>query len=556
MGFDVSWNEMFAPLRMRMEIDRHNSAMQEAQARRTKEVVDFQNKQNNDMLEFLWKAGTDNAVPPEVFAHFKDALAGPYAKMMTPQQQMALDMTITRGLYSKQDRLADEYFRIKGKRPADVQLQGSFQDDLAQQMSLISNKVQQAEYDWGLKVHKAGSSDENVIGTQPKMVPVTSFQGKEGEMHQIYGYRDMATGQIKGFDTQDSASLGLLASANKEGWSTSMATLHDFVPMKGQIGGKIVTTGEKQYNMMSGVSLTTGEFKTVKIPLGKKDSSSGLGSGGKSRLNLSPRAENVLDELNLYSAGLTDRGDMKTTAGTWTGFLDRIHEHDLSASDFSADGLPNRASKIGQDLVQMQAEGIRRHKTLFVPRFRTIDQFWPFDSYEAQDSTWSGIPCDGAMPLLVDGKRQDFWYTKDIPGVEGQHHWFDMYGRKIIGFDSVAPGTPVKTPKMPIPDPNKLGIAAGKKKLDKRAKEVGVLTLRDVLKNAFTKTPSMKESSDLATSYLENRVGENMTGDDVIKFYQDLRRIDKQLGSFVWKNVIYPIFGAPADVILDIEIGG
>lgn len=558
MGYfsGMSWNEMFAPLRMKMDVQRFKSQQQESQVRREAEIARVIDSRNNQLLGDLWKAASDPGMPREWFSHFQ-TLAKGFASMMNPQQQAALSATVARGLFSKTQAKTEEFMRIKGRRPNDLVMEGSFQEDVSQQMALIGNKVNQAEWDWGLKAFQAGGADKIPLEHQPKMVPVTSFEDKEGEMHQIYGYRDMATGQIKSFDTQTDAAVGLLGPALKDGWSMSMATTHDFVPMKGEVGGHMVTTGGEQYKMMTGVSLTTGQFKKIKIPMGKKDDpSGGAGAGsGKNRLQLDARTQDVLDEMNLGSLGSLSKGDMKTTAATWHDAIQRISEYDLSEKDFNDMGLPNVNSEVGQELLGLQAEGVRRHRALFVPRFRTIDQFWPFDSYEAQDSFWTAIPCDGAMPLIVDGKRQDFWYAKDLQGVEGQHHWFDMYGRKITGFDGFEPGTPVKNPVMPKPSVSKPGLTQAKENLDKKVKKTNPLTLRNVLKDAFTKQPSMSDKMSVVSSYMEGRVGDNMTGEDVMKLYKDLREYDKQLGNFVWKHVLYPVFGAPVDVLLDMEVG-
>jgi len=398
-----------------------------------------EDKRNNDLLGTLWKTATDEGTPPEVFQYFQK-FADSYKTTMSPQQQTALDVTIARGLYSKEDRMVDEFQRIKGKRP---QLPPEFELTPSTLQQGAEFKVAQTEYDYSLRAYLAGGKDKLSEDSAPSLVPVGTL-GEGEEMRNIYAFRNEATGQVQTIDTRADIPGELYQAAKKGGFGPTMMERYDLIPFNPQ--GKVMIIGDKQYQVFSGVKLTDGTTNVIKIPLGERPSSQ---EGKTGRMPQPPQsARNIITLLQDQSDGEVD----EKRAGAYYSWLREAKELDKISvkKEDLIEGFPKLGSDYGTTMVGFERKFNLQHPGWVVaPIYQKTEQkgfdFWLLDkaSVYLQDPKWIMFPGQGERDFFINGVRQRAWYSEEIPGV-GKHIWYNHFGQQLKDYDGVAPGTNVE----------------------------------------------------------------------------------------------------------------
>jgi hypothetical protein len=390
---------------------------------------------NNDLLSGIWKAVTDKNTSPEIAEHLRD-FADDYKRTMSRQQAQMLDITVARGLYSEGDRKRDTFKRLFKDRPT-ADLSNVPEAELIPKMTEL--KVAQAEYDVKYEnFMREGSGIEKV--KNPSLIPITSFIDKENNPHSIFGRRDPNTGMISSIDTGSDLEGDMFAKAMKEGWSPSLAAQHDFIPIPGS-KERIVSSEGKKYSVRTGVSLTDGQTKTLKIELGEDE-----GSSGKNVLSFPKRVQDTVDMLNAASSGALK----KEKYGKYGDIISQFRSlEDIGVG--KGEKYPSANSEFGSKLLGIQMLFNKNNPGVVIaPQYEnnpggSIGTAWT--GYYQEGGKYFPFPADTLTSLRVNGEEKRFWYAEKIKGQEGRHFWHDIYGRSLTQFNGIAPGSDVEDKK-------------------------------------------------------------------------------------------------------------
>jgi hypothetical protein len=420
-------------LNYQQDQERLDLARQNMEMMRKKQEQDQEYKANNDLLSGLWKAATDETVPRELFKHFQ-GIADQYAETMVPQQRALLDVTVARGLFSEEDKKIDTFERIYGKRP-----EGSFEktrdEELIPQMANL--KVAQTEYDYRLKAYLAGGKANLPEEAAPKLVPVTSYMDQAGNPHNIYARKDPNTGQTMTIDTGRDIDSGAYLKAIEKGFGPNLMAQHDFIPFPDS-AERIVSTDGRKYSMRTGVSMSDGSTKTLKIDLGEDPS-----EGSKAVLDVPANVKSTVQMLN--SAG--EGGIPEEKWGKYGGDIRSFKElEDI-----------NIGTSAGQKQYKDTLQGLQTNFLKNNPGWSiapiydkkpgsSFSRLWT--GYYQENGKYFPFPTDGLAGLTVNGEETQLWYKEKIPGVGGSHFWHDSFGRHIESLDNKPPGSIVEDPTL------------------------------------------------------------------------------------------------------------
>ena len=426
MAYDVNVSQFLTPLKQQMKLN--------AQERTNR--IEYENKQNNQMIDMLWKAATDDGTPKALFENIQ-GMAKELTRTMSPQQRTSLSAVVARGLFSKQDRMSNEYQRIKGPRPG-LNFETITMENFQQ---YAEGRVAQVEWDYGHKAYLAGGKEKLGAEATPELIPAGSFMDKEDKRHDIYAFKNSSTGQVHTLDTQTDIPGDMLAEAKKQGFGPTMIAKWNFIPFKGETS-RLITLGDTQYMMHTGVKLSTGEPHSIKIPVGPATEAS-------QRKPIQPPGQ-ALDTIN-WIENVTNGGVDIEKAGKYQGWVAQakaLQKIPVPKEQYLGD-MPDLGSDYGSAMIAFQRKFQRSHTGWAIAPItighKEAGGMWPTESlvtnYYAENAGWALFPSDGERPLLIDGKRTTFHYKERL-GKE-YHVWHDYYGKRLYEYTGVLPGTEV-----------------------------------------------------------------------------------------------------------------
>lgn len=446
MAFETSMNELFAPIRMKMDIAHERRTQEKFYADQARLRAEAENKQNNQMIDMFWKAATDEGTPRALFENIQ-GMAKELTQTMTPQQRASFSAVVARGFFSKHERLSDEYQRIKGPRP-----QVNFESITGENIQQYAEaKVSQVEYDYGHRAYLAGGKDKLGEDAIPGLVPAGSFMDKDDKRHDIYAFKNPATGLVGTIDTQTDIPGDMLNAAKKQGFGPTMMAQWNFIPFKGETS-RLVTMGDTQYMMHTGVKLSTGEPHSIKIPVGPATEAS------QTRPIQPPsQALDIVNWMENGTAGGLDAEDAGKYQG-WVKQAQALEDIPIPKGEFetfkapdgsTVEGMPKLGTMYATEMIRVQRKFQLSHPGWAVAPtrigHREAGGIWPMemfvDNYYAENAEWNLFPSDGERALLRDGKPNVYHYKERLG--EERHVWFDHYGRRLYDYTGKVPGTEV-----------------------------------------------------------------------------------------------------------------
>ena len=427
----VSINELLTPLRFKMDVEANARATQAFILNQVRLAREAEDKRNNQMLEMFWKIASDEGTPRALFENMR-SLAHQFVGTMSPQQKATLKAITVRGLFSKSERLGDEYRRIMGKRP-EITVEPT-QENLQE---YAEQKVKQVTWDYGYRAYQAGGKENLPEGSAPSLIPIATETDKEGKLHHIFAYKNPATGLVGMINTQTDVPGDLFSKAKSAGFGPTMMGKYDFIPYDYN-KGMVVTRGDKKFKVFSGVSLTTGQPKQLEIPLGDAAASGGKRTGKAINANV-PK---ILGWMNSF-----ERGELPdpTKAGAYASWLYRAQ--DLKDIKIDSEGLPKPNSEYMKQLRSMQLDWLANFPgTIPVPRLVKAEKAgpWPIElftsGYYSDQAEWYPLQVDGVRVVNINGKPTPLWYKENVDGV-GKHIWYNAYGQPIDWLFGTPPGS-------------------------------------------------------------------------------------------------------------------
>jgi len=433
----IRLDDLLAPLKLKMQLDDRQQEVKARQAEMFYKRVEFENKQNNKMLDLLWKAATNEGTPKAVFDNIR-GMAENYTQTMTNQQKLMLDTTVTRGLFSRTDRLSDEFDRIYGKRPQ-VMTEELNQANFTE---YAEQKVSQVEWDYSKRAYLAGGKDKLPEASAPQLIPIGSFSGEEGKVSDIYAYRNSVTGLVQTLDTSKDIPADLFNKAKKDGFGPTMMADNDFIPFD-FAKSQVVTEGDKKLRVIHGISLKDGNSKILKLPLGDV-ADSGSRSTGKA---ISPNAVKVINWMNGAESGVVED---KSKAGAYSNWLERAEK--LKTIEIEKRGeRPAPGSNYMRELKQLQLDWNTQFPgTIPVPRITEVEAtgLWPFEyftaGYYSESAQWNPLQVDGQRQIVIGNKPVTLWYKDNVDNV-GEHVWYNAYGEPLDQLFGLAPNSVVNS---------------------------------------------------------------------------------------------------------------
>ncbi|RLF67049.1 MAG: hypothetical protein DRN30_00895 [Thermoplasmata archaeon] len=433
MDYDINVSQFLAPLKHQMTLDAQERRRQvETFNERAKQKVAFENQQNNQMIDMLWKAATDEGTPRALFENIRD-MAKKLTQTMTPQQKTSMRAVVVRGLFSERDKKLDEFERLPGQRP-----RANFESITLENIQQVAEvRIGQVEYDYRQKVYLAGGKENLSEDSTPSLIPLATLEDKDGTPYNFFGYKDAATGLVRTINSKTDIPGDLFNKAKKAGFGPTMMAAKDFIPFDFS-KGQMVTKGEDKVMVYPGISLTTGQAKMLELPMGDAASSGTQRTG----TGLNANASKTLNWMNAFDGGAIDDPNK---AGAYSDWVTRAKE--LSEIKIPKEGRPAPGSEYMINLRQVQTDWITHFPgSIPVPRTTKIESAgpWPleafFSGYYSKESQWNPLQVDGLRPILINGKRKDFWYKDKINGI-GEHIWYNIYGEPLQKLIGNAPGT-------------------------------------------------------------------------------------------------------------------
>lgn len=438
-----SMSELFQPLRMMMELDERERRIASTRMDQIRKAREAEDKRINSMLDMFWKAATDENTPKALFENIQ-GMAQQLTRNMTKEQMASFDAVVSRGLFSKTDRLSDEFRRIYGNRPS-----ANFESVNIENLGQFAEaKVSQVEWDYKHRAYLAGGKDKLGEGSAPSLIPITQLEDKEGNPHNIFAYRDGATGLVRTINTKTDVPGELYNKAKKDGFGPSMMSKTNFIPFNAK-EPKLVTIGDQQHMMFTGVRLTDSQSETRLIPVGEV--------ADKSKTKPIQPPSSALDTVAWIDA-VTRGGLDADKAGKYIGWVKKAQAMEniaIKKDQWTADNLPSLGSDYGKSLVVMQRDFNLSHPGWAIAPTRVGDKEptgIPLlelfsDNYYAEDAEWTLFPSDGERALLFkdeEGKSKPrMFHYKESLGDE-KNIWFDYYGRRISKYSGLEPGTLVE----------------------------------------------------------------------------------------------------------------